>query len=417
MVARFEKRKTNTCPSGRSSISWQFFRNEAPEWLTFLFRDYVWIGRVKSLREKGVDTVVVLVIVIVALFLTGVGAYFFLQSPEPDICIESYVNENDADRAPGPTFLEGENLTFTYRVKNTGEMSLKDIDVIDNRVSNTQRVRGDEDGDDALDSDEVWVYEAQETAEIGNFATESKASGDYEDGTVTDVDEIHYFGANPAIDVEKYVSVDEGETYVDADEAPGPVVNTDDDVYFKFMITNAGNVELSNISLEDSEFDMNNCTIPDSIAPGESFDCVIGPKFAGSESHTDTATVNGEYAGVTVEDFDEANYKVANPSIDIEKYTNEVDADDAPGPWLWSGTNVRWTYEIKNAGNVDLTDVVVRDSRLGRICTYESLAQGETRTCTASGIVWTGQYANTGIATGNYDGITVRDRDTSALTN
>lgn len=365
------------------------------------------------MKKKGVDTVVVLVIVIVALFLAGIGAYFLLQSPEVGIDVESHVNEKDADGAPGPTYLEGENLTFTYRIKNTGDVSLKDIDVTDNRFSDIQRVEGDEDGDGALDPDEVWIYETQETAKAGNFATESEASGDYEDETVTDVDETYYFGASPAVDVEKYVSVDGGGTYVDADVAPGPVVDTGDDVYFKFVVTNEGNVELSEVSLEDSEFDVDNCTIPDTIAPEESFDCVIGPKSAGPESHTDAATVNGEYAGRTVEDSDEANYKVANPSIDIEKYTNGVDADEAPGPWLWSGTDVRWTYEIKNDGNVDLDDVVVRDSRLGQICTYESLAQGETRTYAVSGTVWTGQYANTGIATGVYDGSTVRDRDSS----
>ena len=92
-----------------------------------------------------------------------------------------------------------------------------------------------------------------------------------------------------------------------------------------------------------------------------------------------------------------------------------MDADTADkGPVLKVGSTVTWTYVVTNTGDVTLTNVKVTDNKLGDIsCPKNTLAAGESMTCTASGTAELVQYANLGTATGSYGGSTVTDTDPS----
>lgn len=90
------------------------------------------------------------------------------------------------------------------------------------------------------------------------------------------------------------------------------------------------------------------------------------------------------------------------PSLDIEKWTNGHDADEAPGPEIPAGSPVEWEYVVANDGNARLTDIEVTDSVLGAVCTIAELAVGESATCTAAGTAEPGQYENLGTASFTY---------------
>jgi uncharacterized repeat protein (TIGR01451 family) len=49
--------------------------------------------------------------------------------------------------------------------------------------------------------------------------------------------------------------------------------------------------------------------------------------------------------------------------IDIEKHTNGVDADAAPGPYILVSGPVTWEYFVENTGDVALTDITVIDDQ------------------------------------------------------
>lgn len=101
-------------------------------------------------------------------------------------------------------------------------------------------------------------------------------------------------------------------------------------------------------------------------------------------------------------------------SIDIEKHTNGMDADQAPGPLILEGDPVTWTYEVKNTGSGALSSVAVTDDKLGTICSLGTLAAGESDTCTANGTAVAGQYENVGTVVGTpSEGPTVSDQDAS----
>ena len=83
--------------------------------------------------------------------------------------------------------------------------------------------------------------------------------------------------AAPAIDVEKYVSVDGQLTWQDADAPTGPQATAGSSVYFRFVVTNVGNVPLSNVTLSDNVYTLNRCNVPALLAPGQSYTCWHGP--------------------------------------------------------------------------------------------------------------------------------------------
>ena len=67
----------------------------------------------------------------------------------------------------------------------------------------------------------------------------------YEVITVSDTDPSHYFGAAPAIDIEKATN---GE---DADSPTGPYIIVGDLVTWTYNVTNTGNVPLVNVNVTD----------------------------------------------------------------------------------------------------------------------------------------------------------------------
>lgn len=96
-------------------------------------------------------------------------------------------------------------------------------------------------------------------------------------------------------------------------------------------------------------------------------------------------------------------YTNTMPSIDIEKHTNGNDADSAPGPTLVIGDTVNWSYIVTNTSEVALSNVaVVDDQGVTVTCPGATLAAGADMTCTASGTVTAGQYANLGTVTADY---------------
>ena len=128
-------------------------------------------------------------------------------------------------------------------------------------------------------------------------------------------------------------------------------------------------------------------------------------------------------------------------SIDIEKLTNGVDADDSnagDAPQIAPGDTVTWTYRVTNTGNVTLLNLEVEDDQEQEVsCPKVDLDPGETIDCTASapaedladtsfttvpglcgGVLQSPLYENMGTATGQSEsGTFVQDQDPSHYCN
>jgi hypothetical protein len=106
------------------------------------------------------------------------------------------------------------------------------------------------------------------------------------------------------------------------------------------------------------------------------------------------------------------------PSVEIKKFTNGEDADNPPGPEILVGSPVTWTYIVTNNGTVNLTGIVVTDSRgVAVSCPLTALAanpvSNPSMTCTATGVAVQGPYSNEGLvtATGLVNGTSVQVTD------
>ncbi len=109
--------------------------------------------------------------------------------------------------------------------------------------------------------------------------------------------------------------------------------------------------------------------------------------------------------------------QVSGPGIDIEKFTNGIDADDPPGPSVPIGDTVEWTYVVTNIGDVALTSFVVDDDQLGTIdCPESALRVGQSVTCTKEGVATEGLYRNEGLARASDGTNRVSDLDVSHYT-
>ena len=129
----------------------------------------------------------------------------------------------------------------------------------------------------------------------------------------------------------------------------------------------------------------------------------------------------GPGGGLVGEDIAEIFITVPNPDIDIEKATNDQDADTPTGPVLELGDDVTWTYVVTNEGDVPLENVVVTDDHEGVVSNLISTSMndddildvGEVWVYEMTGTAQCGQYANLADVVGFYGPIPVTDEDPS----
>ncbi len=112
-------------------------------------------------------------------------------------------------------------------------------------------------------------------------------------------------------------------------------------VWFRFEVTNDGDVDLTNVTLSDNIFDpeIATCWVPSTLIAGATYDgCVIGPFVAREGQHINTGTATGDYDDKTYSDTDSARYFGTTPEakgvIIIEKQT---DPDGAPDSFTFTG--------------------------------------------------------------------------------
>ena len=187
------------------------------------------------------------------------------------------------------------------------------------------------------------------------------ATGKYEEEVVDDSNSAHYITVAPEtganIRVKKFVSVDDGITWDDADEPSGPTVAVGEEVQFKFVVTNTGDVNLTGLTLDDDVFEtelaalLDNDSLPQSLAPGASFERILTGIIAIEGQHSNTATATGLGNGDMVSDDDPAHYKGIVVGDDCRK-VGSAWANIEGGIRFSAGNATYFEYE-KEAGITD----------------------------------------------------------------
>jgi len=333
----------------------------------------------------------------------------------PSIDVEKLVSKDnvnffDADNATSALDVNaGGSVYFRYIVTNTGNVTLTNITLSDNIHNVSGVAKTDPLAPFASFNGTIGPI----TALLGLQTDVASATGAWGGYTVQDTDPANYFASAPAIDVEKLVSKD-NVNFFDADNAASALnVSICGSVYFRYIVTNTGNVTLTDITLSDNMHNVSGITKTDPLAPLASFNGTIGPIAPLPGLQTDVATATGDWDGHTIQDTDPANYLGLVPGIDIKKYTNDKDAYYAPGVYISINSTVTWKYVVTNTGAVNLTDISVTDDKLGLIGTNSSLPVGATQIWYAYGTAAAGQYANNATVVGHCGDVVVTDWDPS----
>ena len=280
----------------------------------------------------------------------------------------------------------GEVIAYTLQVANAGNVTLSDVVVVDPMIATSMDKNGDgiidindSDGGDVnanglLDVGEAWLFSGeyvvtQEVIEargtydgpdpdtlndsvIRNFAGVTSLSTDAQP-TTRDTFVDTRLVVTPALSVEKlFLNVSEGNGNELAD-ADGDVLN------YRVVVTNSGNVTLTDVSVTDPLTGQNLSGI--TLAPGESQEFLTSYTLTqadldnqgGGDGDIDN-TVTADSTETGPEEASAAAPLVYNPDLSIEKTADVEEVDEI-------GDVIQYTIAVSNTGNITLSGVTVVD--------------------------------------------------------
>lgn len=269
----------------------------------------------------------------------------------------------------------------------------------------------------AEDGEQIYSITFEGDVVLGEVATAVKAGNGFETVILPGA-----ACSEASIDIEKFLSIDGGLTWLDADAGTGPDVTLDKEVSFNFVITNDGTVDLTNITVIDDQISDMTCNIPETLAPAAFFECSAGPVAVVEGEYINVATASADHEDMTVSDSDSAAYFGGDrPSINVEKLVSSdnstwVDADNAPGLTVEIGSPVYFQISVSNDGNVPLTGIQLEDDNSELVnCDIPTELQPENGFACSVGPLDAveGEFVNTATAEASFEGQSVTDSDSA----
>jgi hypothetical protein len=176
----------------------------------------------------------------------------------------------------------------------------------------------------------------------------------------------------------------------DADAAPGPSIPIGDTVTWEYLVTNTGNLELTDIVVEDDKEGPVSCP-GDTLVPGESMTCTATGKAKACQ-YVNVGSVSALSASGAVADTDTSHYfgddgaALSLSSIKV----NGQNADASPGPLVEVDSTLNWSFQVTNDGKVALGGIQL--TGIVASCPKTQLGAGESMTCTATGKAQSGLH-------------------------
>ncbi len=303
-----------------------------------------------------------------------------------------------ADQRPALTLLKkaapatydavGDEITYTYTLTNSGNVTLSGPFTVEDDKATTSRVGVVPDPDVLAPGDDITFTATyvitQADLDAGSVKNVAQGFGYFGEDKVesNEDDETVAADQNPAIDIVKLTN---GEDDL--------LVATGADVTWSYLVTNTGNVTLSDIVVTDDV--IGEIGTIDELAPGEGETLYsYGTAEAGAYENVGTASGTPPM-GDDVSDSDDSSYFGASPAIDVEKSVSSA--------LVLEGESVTYTFVVRNTGNVPLYDVTVVDDHLGSIASIPMMEVDKERTFTATAAI-TEPTTNIVVATG-VDGV------------
>ncbi|MFJ3124550.1 hypothetical protein ACIPJO_16690 [Streptomyces sp. NPDC086993] len=191
-------------------------------------------------------------------------------------------------------------------------------------------------------------------------------------------------------------------------------------VPYDFVVTNSGGADITGLTVDDPKIGPVSCPTT-TLAPGQTITCTATYTVTAADvthgSIDNTAIARGTSNGAPVDS------PPSSQSVPLERPAGLVVEKKAQTPGPYSvGQTVTFTYDVRNTGGTELTDVAVHDDHISPItCAATTLAPaespGDETTCSGTYTITAedgtaGSVTNTATATGTSDGTTVTSPET-----
>ncbi|GAB4281401.1 MAG: hypothetical protein Kow0056_16720 [Coriobacteriia bacterium] len=241
-------------------------------------------------------------------------------------------------------------VTYTYSVKNTGDVALSNVVVEDDKLGVIDTIPTLSPGQTVVRQEATTLL--ADTTNVATATATYGVSGQPFYGQVTDSDSV---------------SVDVLVPDISVDIAAPNAVLRDDDVTYTYTVTNSGESTLTDVLVEDDQLGV--VLSGETLAPGA--EVTTQTTVPLGSTRTNTATASGRYGGPgeVVTDTDSVTVSAISPAVTITKSANTTQVAE--------GGTVTYTYTVRNTGDVTLVDLAVGDDMLGEVFSGISLDPGE----------------------------------------
>jgi uncharacterized repeat protein (TIGR01451 family)/LPXTG-motif cell wall-anchored protein len=313
-------------------------------------------------------------------------------SAEPDIVIAKTAVLHDSGEANHSADV-GETITYTFAVRNAGNVPLTNVGVADSKVGAVSCALTTL--QPLADTTCTATYSVtQADVDAGRVHNSATAHGTPPTGqqvvSTPDTADVPATAADPALTLTKTGTLH--------DEAGGTsgLGDVGEHISYRFRVTNRGNVTLRGVTVADPKVGAVSCAAT-TLAPRQSTTCTAGDHvIASADLHTgyvlNTATASGQPpVGDRVTSLPASAIVPtlrANPQLTIVKTaTLHETAGRTDDRQAAVGDTISYSYLVRNVGNVDVDGVAVTDDPLGAVSCGSpapTVAPGATVTCTAA---------------------------------
>ena len=328
------------------------------------------------------------------------------------------------------TLVAGQTLNYTFTATNTGNVTLTNVVIAETSFTGSGSMSAltcvppqpaTLAPGAVLTCTAAYVV-TQADVDAGSVDNTATATGTPPTGPdVTDTDDATVPATQaPAVTIDKTASV--------VDVNGNGLTDVGDEIDYSFVVTNTGNVTLTNVTVNDTLLASVGITItcaPTTLAPAAVATCTADAPYVITQADVDAGAVQNT---ATATGDDPTGTPVTSPLDMTITPTDQAAAIDlvktVDKTTLVAGQTLNYTFTATNTGNVTLTNVVIAEtsftgsgSMSALTCVPPqpaTLAPGAVLTCTAAYVVTqadvdAGSVDNTATATGTPPG-SGRDR-------
>ncbi|MGB9930140.1 MAG: DUF7507 domain-containing protein [Methanosarcina sp.] len=281
----------------------------------------------------------------------------------------------------------GEVIIYRVNVTNAGNVDLTNVTISDSLTRLSVPVES-KNPDGILEVDEVWTYTGNYTVTQADINTNGNGTGFIRNTATVDCDQLEsksdkeqvFLRAVPAYIIRKDV-ISVGEK-----GSSGTVEKAGEIITYQVNVTNAGNIDLTNITISDS---LTSLTGPvESKNPDDILAVDEIWTFAGNYTVTQTDINTNGNGNELIENTATVDCDQLEPKSDIaevalkglpiytiHKNVIDVAGRGSTGSITKAGEIISYQVNVTNAGNIDLTNVNVTDSLASLAGPAESKAQ------------------------------------------